>query len=372
MTYGADNTPERLYQERLARIRTAVALGTPDRVPVIPNGPAWPARTLGVKMSVQATDPAVASKTILETYSGLGDIDGVQSPTFMVKTLSLSWLSRVRIPGRDLPEDELWQVDETELMTAADYKAILTDGFGPWRDRYYAERLPGTVEAVRAFVTTVPGALAACRKAGLVPLSPGGATIPYERFCGGRSMKQFILDLHRRPDLVQAAMDATLPVLIDDMIASIRANHLIGIWIGGWRSASEFIAPRLWERFVLPYFKPLIEAAVAEGAIPVLHFDGNWSRDLERLREFPKAKCVLSLDGKTDIFRAKEILGDHMCIMGDVPPSLLSLGTPEEVTAYCKRLISEVGPSGYILSSGCDIPIDAKYENVKAMVESVQ
>jgi uroporphyrinogen-III decarboxylase len=42
-----------------------------------------------------------------------------------------------------------------------------------------------------------------------------------------------------------------------------------------------------------------------------------------------------------------------------------------EVRAYCRRLISEVGPSGFILSSGCDVPIDAKYENVKAMVEAV-
>ena len=104
----------------------------------------------------------------------------------------------------------------------------------------------------------------------------------------------------------------------------------------------------------------------------VLIFDANWNRDLERLREFPKAKCILSLDSKTDIFLAKKVLGDHMCIMGDVPPALLSLGTPGEVTAYCKRLINEVGPGGFILSSGCDVPFDAKYENVKAMVESVQ
>jgi uroporphyrinogen-III decarboxylase len=145
----------------------------------------------------------------------------------------------------------------------------------------------------------------------------------------------------------------------------------MGLWIGGWRSASEFISPRLWERFVFPYYKQMVDAAVEEGAIVVLHFDANWSRDLERLKELPKAKCVLSLDGKTDIFRAKQVLGDHMCIMGDVPPALFSLGTPDEVAEYCRRLVGEIGPGGFILSSGCDVPIDAKYENVRAMVESV-
>ena len=34
----------------------------------------------------------------------------------------------------------------------------------------------------------------------------------------------------------------------------------------------------------------------------------------------PKARCLLALDGKTDIFRAKKILDGHMCILGDVPP----------------------------------------------------
>jgi hypothetical protein len=365
--YSPKESAEDSYQEHLTRLRTAVALGTPDRVPVAPNGPAWPARALGVKMSVMAVDPVVSYRTVIDAYAGLGDIDAIQSPNYHVTSLSMKWLSRVKVPGRELPDDALWQVAECEVMTADDYDAIVSEGWKPWVERYYHERLPGAREAFDAVAPIVPEALAACRARGVVPLSPIAATIPYEYFCGGRSMKEFMLDLFRRPDKVQAAMDAALPVLIDDMRRSIRRLGLVGLWIAGWRSASEFIAPRQWERFVFPYFKQLVDAAVEEGAIPVLHFDANWDRDLE----LPKGKCVLSLDGRTSIFRAKEILGGHMCIMGDVPPRMLTLGTPEEVTAYCRRLVDEIGPGGFILSSGCDVPIDAKYENVKAMVDAV-
>jgi uroporphyrinogen-III decarboxylase len=67
--------------------------------------------------------------------------------------------------------------------------------------------------------------------------------------------------------------------------------------------------------------------------------------------------------------KAKEILGDTVCIRGNVPLSILVTGTPERVRASCKKLIDTVGKSGgYIMdaSTGLD---DAKPENVKAMFE---
>ncbi len=368
----ADAATQQLLEVHERRIRDAVALKTPDRVPVVPVGDAFTAHVAGVKVSEFCTDPVVAYKTMVEVFTGLGELDGIQHAGYNVNLLSIIWLSKVKIPGRDLGENDDWQVQESELMTEADYDAIIDEGFGSWVERYYAERLPGVAEGFGGFVQTLPDAFAAWREKGVVVFSPVVTTIPYEYFCGGRSMQKFMLDLHRRPDKVQAAMDASMPFLKEQMRQLIRGFSLTGLWLGGWRSASEFLSPRLWERFVFPYYKELAEVAVEEGVIPVLHFDADWTRDLERLKEFPKAKCVLSLDGKTDIFKAKEILGDHMCLMGDVPARMLSLGTPQEVTAYSHRLINEVGPGGFILAQGCDIPPDARYENVKAMIEAVK
>lgn len=366
-----DKATMKVLEQKEARIRDAVALRIPDRIPVIPNGPAWAARTTGVKISQVCTNPDAAYRILIDAYTSLGDIDAFQHASYHVSSLSIMWLSRVKVPGRELSDDEIWQVDESELMKPADYDAILEEGFAPWLERYYAERLPGVTEEFGCWAETLPDAFAAWREKGVVVFSPVVVTIPYEYFCGGRSMKEFLLDLYRSGDKVQAAMDAALPLLIDQMRQLIRDFGLMALWIGGWRSASEFLSPRLWERFVFPYVRPMVDAAIEEGAIPVLHFDANWTRDLERLRDLPKAKCVLSLDGKTDIFRAKDVLGDHMCIMGDVPPGLLALGTPEEVKEYCGRLVREIGPAGFILSSGCDVPPDARMENVRAMVEAV-
>jgi hypothetical protein len=367
-----DAVTRELLNLREERIRDAVALATPDRVPVIPTGVAWAARVLGIKLSQLCTDFETTYRANIEVYAGLGDIDGIQHPTVHYSVLSMIWLVHVAVPGRELPEDSLWQAMESELMSTEDYDAIVDEGFERWLERYRAERLPGVTETFDAWAATIPDAIAACREAGLVPFSPAIATIPLEYFSGPRTMKGFLLDLYRIPDKVQAAMDAAMPFLVRNMREMIRQWDLVGLWaFDSGRGASEYLDPALWERFVFPYAKQLVEAAVEEGAIPVLHLDSNWTRDLERFRELPGGKCVLALDGKTDIFRAKQVLGDHMCIMGDVPASLLSVGTPEDVSSYCRQLLRKIGPSGFILSSGCDIPVTAKYGNVKAMADSV-
>jgi uroporphyrinogen-III decarboxylase len=58
-----------------------------------------------------------------------------------------------------------------------------------------------------------------------------------------------------------------------------------------------------------------------------------------------------------------------MCISGDVPASLLTLGTPDDVRDYCQKIIDKVGKGGgFMLTTGCECPVDAKFENVKMMI----
>jgi uroporphyrinogen-III decarboxylase len=52
-----------------------------------------------------------------------------------------------------------------------------------------------------------------------------------------------------------------------------------------------------------------------------------------------------------------------------VPSSMLALATPDEVKAYCKKLIDTVGKGGgFILGNGAFFD-EAKPENLKGMVD---
>jgi uroporphyrinogen-III decarboxylase len=137
------------------------------------------------------------------------------------------------------------------------------------------------------------------------------------------------------------------------------------------RSSTDFISPKQFRELSFPSLKSLAEQLVASGIRVIFHFDGNWDKNLETLRELPAGNCVAQFDGPTDIFLAKRVIGDRMCIMGDVPSMMLAFSSVTEVDEYCHRLIEEVGAGGgYIMGAGCEIPPNARPENVKAMIES--
>jgi uroporphyrinogen-III decarboxylase len=115
----------------------------------------------------------------------------------------------------------------------------------------------------------------------------------------------------------------------------------------------------------------MIDKFVANGITPLLHLDTGWSKNLPYFKEFARGKVIASLDGTTSTFNAKKVLRNHVCLMGDVPASLLVAGTTKELETYVRKLVEEVGDEGgFILGTGCSMPPNAKFENVKAMINT--
>ena len=72
------------------------------------------------------------------------------------------------------------------------------------------------------------------------------------------------------------------------------------------------------------------------------------------------------------MIEAKKIVGDYACMRGNIPPSLLSMGTPQQIEDHVKELIEGCAEGGgYIVDGGLGLPDEAKPENVKAMTDAV-
>jgi hypothetical protein len=364
-------TTEELYNERLNRFRKTLALEKTDRTPVILMNDAFAAGHMGLKLAdICGKDCIEASnKVIVDSLKDLGDVDGTNSAYCVGPVFPLTFMSRVKLPGRELADDMLWQIDEAEMMKPEDYDTIINKGWSSFMPGYLKDRLGVNVPEIEKALAYAPQAIKNVKDAGFIVYSPAVAITVNEYLSGGRSMTKFMMDLFRMPDKVEAALEVIQAEVVEGIKKQIKDTKPDVFFLSPARGASEFYSPKLWERFVWKYIKETADAIIDEGVVCDIHIDGNWERDLSYFKDFPKGKIVFETDGMTDIYKIKEVLGSTACIKGDVAAAKLVLSTPDEVYDYASKLVKDMG-DGFILSSGCSIPPNAKVENVKAMISA--
>ncbi|KPU42488.1 uroporphyrinogen decarboxylase [Oxobacter pfennigii] len=362
-------TPQEMYDEHYARLKRAFTFEKQDRPPIAFNCDVFTTRYMGIKLAELITDTERANTLMMmgTLLFGKGEIDAGGAGSYPP---GRETTTHMKLPGRELGEDELWQMNEQEIMTADDYDTIINKGYGYFKGEY-SKRINGgaMVEKMKEMGPVMGRLSKVLRSIGIVSLSPVLSDVFTETFMSMRSMPEFLRDLRRIPDKVEAAFDVAIEEHIPQLRKMIQTVKPLAVFVGGSRSA--FLSAKLFERFDLKYRKMIVDTAIEEGAFVNFHLDADWEPKFNYFLDFPKHKCVLTLDGTCDIFKAKKVLDGHMALQGDVPASLLTLGTPDEVYNYCMRLIKEVGPEGYILAAGCSAPPNAKKDNIEAMVCAV-
>ncbi|CAM2748002.1 methylcobamide--CoM methyltransferase [Clostridium sporogenes] len=144
--------------------------------------------------------------------------------------------------------------------------------------------------------------------------------------------------------------------------------------IGDPLSCGNLISDKQFEKFVEPYLIKTIDGIYKiTGQKPFLHICGKTKHIWNRLGRMNIS--TFSVDNCEDIGELKDVLGDKVCIVGNVDPvSIIRNGTVEDVYNAVKLCIEKAGdsPKGYIVGSGCDIPSGAPVENIKAMIEATK
>jgi len=361
------------------RIEGAVKLKRPPsgEVPVAPLIITHTARLAGMKQAEIFSSVKKWNEAVEKAVAVIGPPD--MGFALWPRDVPFSEGLRHKLPGRELGDDELFQLIEEEVMTRDDYELILKEGYSRWFLDYNLRLQPelpkggrGRAIVIYKFIRL---ALRVRRNAkqlgrlGILPAFYGGGYPPFDFFSLARSMNEFVFDLADCPELVRKACKASVEPIIAAMLQPLRMTRGKRVCIYPMRSCAPFLSPELFESMALEDLKRMVEAFVKRGITPILHCDANWNGILHHFRKLPKASCILELDESTDIFKAKEILGDWMCLKGNVPAVMLAFGEVGEVEAYCERLVHEVGHGGgFILGSGCEVPLNAKVENVQAMI----
>lgn len=407
---------EELRQEREKRIWDAVELKVPDRVPVIFGGTFFACKYVGIPYSAAYYDTAGWKQAFKKMIVDMDPDAYGWEPRESGIALEALQSNYTRWPGGTLPPDVPFQIAEKEYMKEEEYDLFLTDPTD-YMMRYLLPRVYGSLEPLtklpplmgfganvdalaRMFASKEFEPLVkAMKKAGdaeaererilstmiqemaglgfAEPLSArGGVMPPFSSFSNTfRTFNGVVKDMYRRP----AKLKAALQLMLDFRIA--RANPAVkrpghptlGSSGEAHRVSDEFFSNKQFEEFVWPYWKTAMDKSYELGyEILSMFFEGKRDNQLHYFTQYPKRSMLIRF-AESDIFRAKEMLGDKACIMGNVPISMLQVSSPSVVEEYCKKLIEKVGKNGgFILRCSTDFTQEAKPENVKAMIDSVE
>ena len=118
-------------------------------------------------------------------------------------------------------------------------------------------------------------------------------------------------------------------------------------------NTGPFLSPAWFDEFVTPYLTRLIRGYREQGHYVVKHTDGNIMPILDALVEGPP-HALHSLDpqGDIDMAEVKRLVGDKVCLIGNVNCGILDSGSDEECIESARYALQHGMPGGgYIFST---------------------
>jgi len=324
---------------------TAFLSGRPvDHVPCVPLILNHAARVIGARISEYATDGDVMGRAHVAAWRRYGqDLITIFTDTAVLAEAMGTVLH--------FPQDDVARFKAPAIARPEDAPKI------PQVDARRAGRLPVLLKAIRYCVEEVGGDVfvSCCYPA------------PFSTAAALRGTALFARDLYKSPDMAHVLLRKSLQ-LAQDFAEAVTEAGGIPVLVDPVASGSV-ISRQAFQEFALPYIARTFERIGALGAPPILHICGRTSGIIDLMAQ--SGAVALSID-QIALREAKAKVGDKVCLMGNVRPAeTLLQGTPDAVRAEAAGCLQECkdNPRGFILASGCEVPIETPPENVMALLE---
>jgi uroporphyrinogen decarboxylase len=185
--------------------------------------------------------------------------------------------------------------------------------------------------------------------------------------------EEFCRQLKHEPDAIHALALKTLDAGLE------RARRFRDAGADVAMSASDiadnsgpFFRPHQMERFVFPFVEAWSAGVHALGLVALLHSDGDLTAHLARLAA-TSLDALQAIDpvAGMDLLRSKQIVGDRLCLCGNVDCGVLVAGTPDDVYAATRGLLAAWGTQrGLVLGASNAVQREVPIENYRALVQA--
>ncbi|MHA2062688.1 MAG: uroporphyrinogen decarboxylase family protein [Candidatus Sifarchaeia archaeon] len=266
---------------------------------------------------------------------------------FQLKAQELYGHDNIMIPGGCLTV-------EAEAMGAENLKMLNLMSADPYQDG----RMPVYIEAIRLIsdklgeTTPIIGTI----------LTPLGVLMELIGFA------QVFKGIKRNPEIIHEALRVVTQTC-SSYVSAMLKEGAHGILIEEAGASASLMRREICDEFGLQYTKTLISVVKSAGGASIIH---NCSEEPYIDLQVSAHPDVLNVSGG-DLKSIKKQFGNQVCLMGNIEPAVIHLGSPKEVRSKAIECINEwKNEGGFIFSTGCEIPHNAPITNVKILKEVVE
>jgi MtaA/CmuA family methyltransferase len=177
-----------------------------------------------------------------------------------------------------------------------------------------------------------------------------------------RGINTIMLDFFDDPSFVRDLFEFTLEMGLRFARAQLQCGADI---IGVGDAAASLVGPAIYDEFVWPYQKKLVDGIHAVGGLVRLHICGNTSQIVGRMGQLG---CdIVDIDYPVAMSAARSQTGPHQVLLGNLEPvGAIRNGTADRITALVADCHRVAGPR-YIVGAGCEIPRESPEANLRAL-----
>jgi len=188
---------------------------------------------------------------------------------------------------------------------------------------------------------------------------------PFTTAAGLRGTDDFLIDTIMAPEAAHQLLDVALEAAIRFCDECILAGAL-PILVDPLASGSV-ISRRTFTEFALPYNRRLISYLHRYDLDITLHICGETSALLDLI---PETGADLFSFDKLDIYKAVNEIGASVRLVGNLPPNSLLSSSGSQIETACETVLHAgiLNPKGFVLSTGCEIPINCNPQKLQALI----
>ena len=182
-------------------------------------------------------------------------------------------------------------------------------------------------------------------------------------------VSEAMISCYDEPEMVHLVLKKATEFLIN-YLQAYKDLGIDGVFMA--EPLAGILSPNLCDEFSSNYVKEIVSALDDDSFLVAYHNCGN--NTLKMVDTILSTGCRLYHFGNAiSIEQMLKLMPKDVMVMGNIDPVSLKDASKEDVIAATNALLEAIGDvDNFVISSGCDIPPFAKWENIDAFMKTAQ